>query len=183
MTAARLAVNAVGSGGAVRNHRHRRHDESATPRSGGVSVNATAMAPGKTLTLLGSGAETVTNLAANIVATGLTGALTVSSTKTNALSITTGSGGTTINDTGMTGVLTVTGVGATTVTGLTGNLTATGESGALTVTTTGATQTVDRPAPAIFRSTTRRRALSDGQCSGAPIRRHGDADRRPALRP
>jgi hypothetical protein len=109
--------------------------------SGSMTVNANATGAGRTLTLSGSAAETVTNLAANIVATGLTGALSVT-TKINALSIATGSGGTTINAGAMTGALTLTGAGAAIVTTLGGNLTATNESGALTVTTTGATQTV-----------------------------------------
>jgi hypothetical protein len=108
---------------------------------GSVNVNANATAAGHTLTLSGSAAETVTTLAENIVATALTGSLTVT-TKTNALSIATGMGATTINDALETGALTLTGAGATTVTKLGGNLTATGDSGALTVTTTGGTQTV-----------------------------------------
>ena len=100
----------------------------------------TRPAGARRLTLSGSAAETVTNLGENIVATGLTGALNVT-TKTNGLSIATGAGPNTIDASLMTGALTLTGSTAATVTAH-GNLIATNDSGALTVTTTGTTQTV-----------------------------------------
>ena len=110
------------------------------------------------------------------MATGLTGALSVTTT-TNALSIATGSGGTTINDAAMTGALTLTGAGAATVTALGGDLTATGESGALTVTTNGARADHDHRL--------RQYSIADGldrhaddQRRGAGPRQHADGDGR-----
>jgi len=60
--------------------------------AGGMNVNAAQMAAGSTLTLAGSAEETVTNLAANVVATGLSGALNVTTTGLAAHTIATGSG-------------------------------------------------------------------------------------------
>ncbi len=107
---------------------------------GPVTVDAGATGVGRILTLSGSASETVSNLAANVNATGLTGALSVT-TKANGLSIATGVGGTTIDASAMTGTLTLSGGGATTVKGLKSNLVASGD-GALKVTTTGGSQSV-----------------------------------------
>lgn len=109
--------------------------------TGPTTVNAAAAPAGATLTLSGAGAVTVTNVAENINATGLSGALAVT-TQYQGLSIATGSGPTTVNAAAMTGALTLSGAGAVTVTGLRGNLTATSETGAVTVTTTGANQLI-----------------------------------------
>ena len=110
---------------------------------GTLVVSAPALGAGNTLTLAGTTAETVTGLAGNLVASGESGALNVT-TKTTSLSIATGTGATTINAGALAAgkTLTLTGADAATVTGLGGNLTARLETGTLAVTTTGATQTV-----------------------------------------
>jgi hypothetical protein len=119
------------------------HATSITDNGGGSMTvnNASGFSASYALTLSGSAAETVINLSDSLVATGLTGALNVT-TKTTALSIATGAGPNTINAGAMTGALTLTGSTAATVSALGGNLNATGDSGALTVTTTGAAQAV-----------------------------------------
>jgi len=118
--------------------------------SGSMSVNALATGAAKTITLSGSAAETVASLTANVVATGLSGALSVT-TKTTSVSIATGLGSNTINAGSLAAgqTLTLTGTTAATVTALGGNLTATGDSGALSVTTNGAAQTVTTGSNAI----------------------------------
>ena len=112
--------------------------------SGVVTVNDTnAKGSGHTLTLSGTAAETITSLAQNVAASGLSGALNATTT-TNALSIALGTGSNTINAGGMTSgvTLTLTGAAAATVSALGGNLTASLDSGALTATTTGGAATV-----------------------------------------
>ncbi|RBP07126.1 hypothetical protein DFR50_12956 [Roseiarcus fermentans] len=111
-------------------------------KGGSVTVDASAMGSGKTLTLAGAAAETLTGVAANVMAGNLTGALSVT-TKSTSLSITTGTGATLVDAGAMTGTLKLIGPGAVTVTALGGDLDASAEAGALKVTTSGgAPQTV-----------------------------------------
>ncbi len=119
-----------------------------------VEVDATALANNTALTVAAASASalTVTGLKGNLVATNLTGALTVTTADAldNSISITTGSGATnltanhasdtvTVNATALANntALTVaaTSASALTVTGLKGNLVATNLTGALIVTT------------------------------------------------
>ena len=100
-----------------------------------VTVIATALADNITLTLAGAAAETVTGLRGNITATGLNGALNVTTVAVAGLSIATGSGSTTINASALADaqVLTLTGSAAATVTLNGGDLTANTYTGNLTV--------------------------------------------------
>ena len=67
-----------------------------------VTVNATALAENTTLTLIGSAAETVTDLVGNITASSLTGALTVTTgdAADDGIAITTGSAATSVTANG-----------------------------------------------------------------------------------
>jgi hypothetical protein len=111
-----------------------------TAAGGSVTVNAAALAAGATLSLSGSAAETVNNLVGNVAATGLSGALNVTTGAATALSIATGTGSSTINASAMTSgeTVTLTGTHAATVL-VGGNLAAASDTGALTVTATGTT--------------------------------------------
>ncbi len=108
-----------------------------TTAGGSVTVDATALGT-KTLTLKGSASEAVNNLTSNVVATGLSGALSVTTGATVGLSIAAGTGSTIINAAGMTSgeTLTLTGVHKATLS-VGGSLAASGDTGALTVTATG----------------------------------------------
>ena len=118
-----------------------------------VTVNATALAQNTALTLVGSAADTVTGLVGDIAAGSLTGALTVTTGNAadNGISITTGSGATSITASGTSDLVTVNamalaqntaltliGSAAETVAGLVGDITAGSLTGALTVTTADA---------------------------------------------
>ena len=119
-----------------------------------LNVNATALADNVTLTLAGSAAETVTGLRGDLTATGVSGALNVTTVAVaSGLSIATGSGSNTITATALTAgqTLTLTGSSAATVTlnagnlaagTYTGNLTATGGTGANTITVGNGTNTI-----------------------------------------
>jgi Ca2+-binding RTX toxin-like protein len=116
-----------------------------------LAVNAAALANNTALTLSGSTAESVTGLVGDISASGLTGALTVTSaqnTVDHGIAITTGSAATSITDNFSTdtvkvnasaltnnAVLTLVGAANDVVTGLIGDVSATGLTGSLTVTT------------------------------------------------
>jgi hypothetical protein len=139
--AAKVAVNANGSG-----------PQSVTTGNGATTIvangsgavtvnNANAKGTANTLTLSGTETETVNSLAQNLVASGLSGALNVTTT-INGLSITPGTGTNTINAGAMTGTLTLIGSNAATVTAMGGNLNASTNSGTISVTTTGAAQSV-----------------------------------------
>ena len=119
---------------------------------GSVTLDAAAMAAANTLALKGSAPETVINLAGNIAAGSLTGALTVTTTGATQ-TVTTGSGPTSVSDgsstlltinanamvTGSGAKLTLSGAGPATVTNLKVDLDASGSSGApIAVTATGA---------------------------------------------
>jgi hypothetical protein len=105
---------------------------------GSVAVDATMLASGKTLTLTGSDAETVTHLVGNLAASALSGALNAT-TGTGSLSIATGTGTNAINAgaLGNGNTLTLTGSRATTISALSGNLAAGTYSGGLNVTASG----------------------------------------------
>ena len=123
-----------------------------------LSVNATALADNLTLTLAGSAAETVTGLRGDLAATGVSGALNVTTVAVaSGLSIATGSGSNTITATALTTgqTLTLTGSSAATVTlnagassgnlaagSYTGNLTVTGGTAANTITAGNGTNTI-----------------------------------------
>jgi hypothetical protein len=139
--AATITINATGSG-----------PQSVTTGNGNTTIidngggamavnNANAKGSGHTLTLSGTAAETVTFLAQNLVASGLSGSLNVT-TAVNGLSITPGTGTNTINAGAMTGTLTLTGPNGATLTAMGGNLNASTDSGTINVTTTGAAQSV-----------------------------------------
>ena len=84
-----------------------------------LNVNATALADNVALTLAGSAAETVTGLQGDLTATGVSGALNVTTVAVaSGLSIATGSGSNTITATALTAgqTLTLTGSSAATVT-------------------------------------------------------------------
>ena len=117
--------------------------------AGGETIDTTQLGSGQptlgTLTLAGTAPETVNNLAGNLVATSLSGALTVTTVGTGQ-TVTTGTGATSLTDnagaltvnataTGAGKVLTLAGAALETVTGLGANIAAGGLSGALTVTT------------------------------------------------
>ena len=123
-----------------------------------LNVNATALADNVALTLAGSAAETVTGLQGDLTATGVSGALNVTTVAVaSGLSIATGSGSNTITATALTAgqTLTLTGSSAATVTlnagassgnlaagTYTGNLTVTGGTGANTITVGNGTNTI-----------------------------------------
>ena len=119
-----------------------------------LSVDAAALADNVTLTLAGSAAETVTGLQGDLAATGVSGALNVTTVAVaSGLSIATGSGSNTITATALTAgqTLTLTGSSAATVTlnagnlaagAYTGNLTVTGGTGANTITVGNGTNTI-----------------------------------------
>jgi hypothetical protein len=115
-----------------------------------VTVNATALAQNTVLTLSGSAAEIVTGLVGDINAGSLTGTLSVTTgnANDNGITITTGSGVTSISASGASDVVTVnatalaenstltlSGSAAETVTGLVGDLNGGSLIGALSVTT------------------------------------------------
>jgi Ca2+-binding RTX toxin-like protein len=117
--------------------------------SGTLTVNATALGAGNTLTLAGTTTMTVTGLTGNLNATGDSGALTVSANGTTPQTVATGSGAmsiansatggsVTVNAVALLGTskLTLSGSSAKTVNNLAGNLVATG-AGAIAVTATG----------------------------------------------
>ena len=128
--------------------------------SNGVTLNvdATALADNVALTLAGSAAESVTGLQGDLTATGVSGALNVTTVAVaSGLSIATGSGSNTITATALTAgqTLTLTGSSAATVTlnagassgnlaagTYTGNLTVTGGTGANTITVGNGTNTI-----------------------------------------
>ena len=119
-----------------------------------ISVTATALADNTALTLSGTAAETMTGLQGDLTATGVSGALNVTTVAVaSGLSIATGSGSNTITATALTvgQALTLTGSSAATVTlnagnlaaGTdTGNLTVTGGAGANTITTGSGADTI-----------------------------------------
>ena len=74
----------------------------ADSAAGGVAVDATALGA-NTLTLTGSAAKTVNNLAGNVVVTGAA-TITVNATGSGAQSVTTGNGATSIIDNGSGGM-------------------------------------------------------------------------------
>lgn len=103
-----------------------------------ISTNAAALADNNALTLIGSAAATVTGLVGNVLASGLTGALNVTTGAVAELSIATGSGSNTINASALLDnqVLTLTGSTAATVTLLNGDLAASAYTGNIVVTAT-----------------------------------------------
>ena len=118
-----------------------------------ITVNATALPDNTQLTLSGAANFTVTGLQGNLIASGVSGTLTVTTADAidNAISITTGSNTTSITGSTLGDMVTVTatalpdntqltlsGAANFTVTGLQGNLNASGVSGTLTVTTANA---------------------------------------------
>jgi hypothetical protein len=111
-------------------------NDTVSSTSGANTVNATALAAGQMLTLTGGAAETVTGLQGNLTASGVSGALNVTTVDVSGLSIATGSGSNTINATALTAghTLTLTGSSAATVTLNAGNLSASTDSGYITVT-------------------------------------------------
>jgi hypothetical protein len=117
--------------------------------SGTLTVNATALGAGNTLTLAGTTTMTVTGLTGNLNATGDSGALTVSANGTTPQTVATGSGAmsiansatggsVTVNAAALLGTskLTLSGSSAKTVNNLAGNLVVTG-AGPIAVTATG----------------------------------------------
>jgi Ca2+-binding RTX toxin-like protein len=113
-------------------------DATITDNAAGAKIYAANTVAGHTLTLIGSGAESVFNLAANLDASGLTGALNVTTRAVSAISIATGSGSNTIHAEAMSAneLLNLAGSHAATVY-LGGDLSASGDTGALTVFATG----------------------------------------------
>lgn len=122
-----------------------------------VNVDATALAQAKELTLSGASAMSVTQLTGNLTATGLSGALTVTTgdAADNAISILTGTGNTTVvgsaaddtvdvNATSLAGAATLTLSGSATfsVIGLSGDLDASAVTGAVTVSGGSSAQTL-----------------------------------------
>jgi hypothetical protein len=106
--------------------------------TGVLTVNAAALAAGNTLTLTGSGPIAVTGLKGNLVASGDSGALSVTTGATTASNVAMGTGLTSVNAAAMTAgeTLALTGADNATVS-VGGNLAAGGETGSLTVTATG----------------------------------------------
>jgi hypothetical protein len=116
--------------------------------TGTLTVNGAALAAGSTLTLMGAGPATVTNLKSNLVATGDSGPITVTATGATAQTVTTGSGNISIADSTGTdtvnaaalsagNTLTLSGSKAKTVNSLQGNLLVSSGNGSTTVTATG----------------------------------------------
>ncbi|WP_425452570.1 beta strand repeat-containing protein, partial [Sphingorhabdus wooponensis] len=130
--------------------------------TGDTTVENSAMSDGNVLTLTGAADTTVSTTVANIVATGLTGTLDVTTGNAPTITIDTGTGVTTVENSAMSDgtELTLTGAADTTVTTTVADIDATGLAGTLDVTTGNApTITIDTGTGV---TTVENSAMSDG---------------------